>query len=125
VVPEMLQQAIQYGSAWGGCVVAMGAVHGLLAVLQVPLARRYDLRPLLWSMVGVTVLVGVEVWLLESLSTHEAMVMASTEMKQVVLSHSVWLPIYDRLVVLAVLAGQVLTTAVVHPIQPMMARRRR
>jgi hypothetical protein len=59
---------------------AMG--HLGLAVLQLALVKRADLRPLLWSTTGATMLIGLLGFVMGQILTYSALAHASAEMKE-------------------------------------------
>ena len=121
---EHLPPFVRYGSVLMWTALVAGGAHTLLCGLQLALAHKVDLRPLLWAVVVATTLLGATVLTMEVVRANEALAMLAVPAKQAILARGMWLSAYDRVVVLAVLGGQVVSAAVTHCLFPMVRRLR-
>ena len=110
-----MPNVIEDGGVFMWAALAVGAVHALLSLWQVAVARRrIDVLPLLWSLVAVSGLLAVGVVVAMERQEALAIAAAAQPVHRAMLAGPLWFPLIDLTVVLATASALVITTGGVH-----------
>ena len=111
---DLLSEMIRYGGLPWLLVMVAGVAHFIAVVLAIVLAamRKVDLSPVLWAGVLVIVLLGMTCVVLGQIMVHDAIAMASPEMKQALIAQAIAMSLYSVETSLIVAIGAVGLTGI-------------
>jgi hypothetical protein len=90
----MITELFAKGGPFMYLLVLAGLLHMLVVVAQLPLCRKVDLRPLLWSGVMAMALIGFLGTISGQIQAFKAVGAASAEMKQSLLASGIAISLY-------------------------------